>query len=484
MKANQMYNSEDITKLIELNGDKIIPKIIEQLIKDHKGTADKMKEYYLRYTGDDVPIMHRKNKDKAGINMNNKIHCDFEGTIIDEIKGYIWGHPIKTEYQDEDENAVKNVNSKIELLETKNNLDSLDEATGELSSICGYAGRLIYFDTNGDLKIMNTKPWQTIFIINNSTEETDYALIYYPWDVVDYKTGQIKKTIKAEFYDKEFIRFYIKDSSKYVLEQQENKDGKKVDYLINVFDYVPVIKFKANNMEQSDLKKVVGKIDSFDELISDAQNEIQEFVHAYLKTTGAFMTPEERIAARQSGVFNLPDKDADVDFITKNIQANFFESQKKTLREEIFSNSKTVDMYDEKFNQGGPESGESRKWKLLQLEFKAISKERKFTEGLRNMWKVITSAPGSEFKFDYLKLDFKYTRNLPIDFLYYADIATKLKSIIPDLDILSLLPFVKNAKETYDRLQEERGPDLDNIMPSEEELNARIQGLLNASQGK
>lgn len=475
-----MYNSEDIKKMIDLNGESIIPKIIEQLIKDHKATAEEMEKYYLRYTGDNVPIMHRKNKEKAGINMNNKIHCDFEGTIIDEIKGYIWGHPIKTEYQDEDETVSKGVNERIELLETKNNLDSLDEETGELSSICGYAGRLLYFDTNGDLKIMNTKPWQTIFIINNSTEETDYALIYYSWDAIDYKTGKITKTVKAEFYDKTSIKFYIKDSSKYVLEKDDN--GKEKLPENHLFDFVPVIKFKANNMEQSDLKKVCGKIDSFDELVSDAQNEIQEFVHAYLKTTGAFMTQEERIKARQSGVFNLPDKDSNVDFITKNIQAEFFESQKKTLREEIFSNSKTVDMYDEKFNAGGPESGESRKWKLLQLEFKAISKERKFTEGLRNMWKVITSAPGNDYKFDYLKLNFTYTRNLPIDFLYYADIATKLKSIIPDLDILSLLPFVKNSKETYDRLKEEQGPNLDAI-PSEEELNARIQELLNANKG-
>lgn len=474
-----MYNSEDITKMIEMNGDNIIPKIIEQLIKDHKATAERMEKYYLRYTADKVPIMFRKNKDKAGINMNNKIHCDFEGQIIDEIKGYIWGHPIKTEYQDEDETTSKTINEKIELLETKNNLDSLDEETGELSSICGYAGRLIYFDINGDLKIMNTKPWQTIFIVNNSTEETDYALIYYPWDIIDYKTSKITKSVKVEFYDKTSIRFYIKESSKFVLEKDEKgKDKAPEDHL---FDYVPVIKFKANNMEQSDLKKVCGLIDSYDELISDAQNEIQEFVHAYLKTTGATMDQQERIKARQSGVFNLPDKDSDVGFITKDINDTFFEHQKKTLREEIFNNSKTVDMSDEKFNSGGAESGESRKWKLLALEFKAISKERKFTEGLRNQWKVITTAPGADYKFDYSKLNFTYTRNLPIDFLYYAQVAKELFGLIPHQDILAQLPFIKNAKETYDRLQEEQSPNLDAI-PSEEELNARIQALMNNQQ--
>lgn len=475
-----MYNSEDIKKMIDLNDETIIPKIIEQLIKDHKADADKMYNYYLRYTGDKVPIQSRPNKDKAGIRVNNKIHCDYEGIIIDEIKGYIWGHAIKTEYQDEDEKVSKEVNAKIEMLETKNNLDSLDEETGELSSICGYAGRLLYYDLNGDLKIMNTKPWQTIFIINNSTEETDYALIYYPWDVVDYKSGKIKKTIKAEFYDEDEIRFYIKDSSKFVIEKDDN--GKNIEPKKHLFDYVPVIKFKANNMEQSDLKKVTGLIDSYDELVSDAQNEIQEFVHAYLTTTGAYITPEERIALRQTGVINIPDKDAVVAFLTKNINDTFFEHQKQTLKEEIFNNSKTVNMSDDKFNAGGVESGEARKWKLLALEFKAISKERKFAEALRMQWKVITSAPGSEYKFDYLKLNFTFTRNLPIDFLYYTDIATKLQTVpIPKIDILSLLPFVKNAKATLEAYEKEQELDLD-LVPSEEELNAKIQALLNSKQ--
>jgi len=471
-----MYNSEDIRKMIEVNGDAVIPKIVEKIINDHKPQSEKMKTFYNRYIGKDVPIKRRINKDEAGISLNNKIHCDYEGIIIDEIKGYVWGNPIKIDYSDENENEVNRVNEIIKNISVSNNIDSIDEETGELSSICGYGARLVYFDKNAELKIMNVKPYETIFIINSSTELIDYACIYYDWDIVDPMTGQIKKTIKAEWYDSEYVYYLIKEGSKFTFEKIDDPNYKNPQ--LHLFKIVPVIKFKANNIEQSDLEKVTGLIDAYDELISDAQNELQEFVHAYIKATGANITADERIAMRKSKVINLPDKDADIDFLTKNINGEFFEQQKKTIKEEIFNTSKTVNMSDEKFSAGGVESGEARKWKLLALEFKAITKERKFTEGLRMMWRVITSAPGSEYKFDPNKLTFTFIRNLPVDFLYYADVAAKLQGIIPKIDILKYLPFIKNAEDTHKRLLEENDIDLD-LVPDEEELTKKINELLN-----
>lgn len=61
------------------------------------------------------------------------------------------------------------------------------------------------------------------------------------------------------------------------------------------------------------------------------------------------------------------------------------------MNQNIYKFSSSVDMSDESFS-GASQSGESRKWKLLSLEFKAITKERKFTTGLRSMFKVISSS--------------------------------------------------------------------------------------------
>ncbi len=217
---------------------------------------------------------------------------------------------------------------------------------------------------------------------------------------------------------------------------------------------------------------------------------MQEFVHAYLVAIGAEISEEERIKARRTRVFNLPDKETDLKFIIKEIADIFFENQKKTLDENIFKSSRTVNMNDEKFTNGGAESGEARKWRLTALEFMAISKERKFTEALREMYKVIGSAWNKKgLNFDYLKLKFQYTRSLPMDYLYYAQVATQFKGTLSLLDILKLLPFVDNPQAYLDRLQEEQAVNLDTLFPPasptpEEQAKAILEAQNQPNNGK
>lgn len=476
-----MLTSEDIIRMIQDKGDQITAKIIEDLIKDWERPHAQMRKYYERYKGN-VPIKNRMSPDRAGIALNNKLQKDWEGIIIDEIVGYIWGHPVKISYNSDNVNDKKVIENFLERFDALNNSDALDEETGELSSLCGYGSRLLYVDTEAQFRAMNTKPWETIFVYNNSTDEVEFALIYYPWVIVD-TFGNSKKSMKAEWYDKSEVSYWIKDGGKWrketfqdsgMIDEMNYKNPQK-----HMFDYVPVVKYKANNLEQSDLEKATSLIDAYNELISDAQNEIQEFVHCYLKATGAEMSKEERIKARASRVFNLPDKEADIDFITKDINPEFFIHQQKTLKDDIHESTKTVDMNDENFSGGGAESGEARKWKLLALEFKAIKKERRFTEGQRYMFKVLSSGLRKKnINLDHLLLHFTYIRSLPIDYLYYAQIAQQFTGILPKLDVLQLIPFIKDPQAVLDRLNEENNVNLD-LIPGQSDIQKMIESAMN-----
>jgi len=469
-------NSEDVIKLIEQHGDLYTSRIIFDQLREFQPKADEMRKFYNRYCGK-KPIQNRSIPDKAGIALDNKISNDFDGLIVDEIVGYLLGHPITRTYDDNSKGQKAKIEEEINNFEALNNIEGLDEETGEYASACGYGCRVLYYDKDGKLRAMNSKPWETIFITSQSTDETQFALIYYPWEIIDVKSGRIVKTIKVEWYDEKDVSYWIKEGGKYIRETSDEIDYQNPQP--HNFEFVPVIKYRGNNLEQSDLYKVQSLIDAYDELISDNQNEIQEFVHAYLKTTGASIDEEERMKARKARVFNLPDKDADVGFITKNINDEFVEHQKETLNKNIFKFSKTVDMNDEKFTTGGAESGEARKWKLLGLEFKAVKKERKFVEAERNMFKVIGSAWNKKgWNFDYLKMNFIFVRSLPIDYLYYAEIATSFTGTLAKIDILSLMPFVKDPEKYLERLEKENDVDLDNI-PSEEDLSARIKAIIN-----
>ncbi len=116
--------------------------------------------------------------------------------------------------------------------------------SGEYSCSCGYGARLCYYDTEGNLRVMNLKPWQTFFIYNNSTDEIEYAMIYYPWDIVDVTTGKVTHTTKVEWYDKAEVSFWIKDGGRFVKEDLSKENAEYSNPMPHNFDYVPVIKIK------------------------------------------------------------------------------------------------------------------------------------------------------------------------------------------------------------------------------------------------
>ena len=162
---------------------------------------------------------------------------------------------------------------------------------------------------------------------------------------------------------------------------------------------------------------------------------------------------------KRQGAFSLPEG-ADVDFITKQINDVFLENHKKTLNQNIYKFSSSVDMSDESFS-GASQSGESRKWKLLSLEFKAITKERKFATGLRSMFKVISSSWNTKgFELNYLDVSFTFNRSIPIDLSYIGDVAVKLKGIVSDRTLLAQLPFVNDIEKEMETIAEEQGSNI------------------------
>jgi SPP1 family phage portal protein len=457
-----IYSGQDIINMINLQGEKIMSKIITDSIEAFKSTGIKLKSNWDRYTTDQVPIRSRPDSSFA-MSSNLKLNNDFAGDIVDEFKGFVFGEKIKTIHPEESANNV------IKDFVAENSLEALDTELAEYMLACGYGSRVLYVEAGtGILKIMNTKPWQTIFFQNDSTEEIDYAMIFYDWIIVDPKTGKAKKSIRVEWYDKANVSYFIKDGGKFILETGEVLEHGDITTPKNptphLFDFVPVIKFKPNPREQSAFHKVTSDIDAYDQALSDWINEITEFRAALLVATGGAMDEEERIKAKKSGMVNLPDSDSSLTWLTKDINPDFIEKGLKTLEQNIYRFSKTVDMTNEKFVGGGPESGESRKWRLLKLIFEGIVIEQFFTKGLRTQYKILCSAWNKKsLKIDYKLIQFTFTRKLPVDLLYEMNVLTTGFGKMPIEDIYTLLSFVKDPKNLAKRFALENPVDLNTV---------------------
>lgn len=440
-------------------------KIISDLIEGHKQRRDKMIRLYKAYKGEGLEIQYRVFKDKAKI--NNKLVNPYRKDIIDQVVGYLFGEPILyqvlPELLDEKSKAgYDRVVATLTKFRIRNNLADLDAETGKMASICGYGARLLYIDTDGNEAVMNVKPWEVIFIDDPSINEVQYALRYYYFTDTD---GE--ERIKAEWYDNKNITYYIQGADgKFYIDTTEGNGGIEP----HLFEFVPLVKFKNNDEEMGDFEQVESLIDAYDRIVSDTQNEIEEFRQAYMYFKGVEIDKDTIERARQTGAFKLPEN-GDAGFLTKNINDILVENQKKTLNDNIYKFAQAVDMQDEKFSDT---SGEARKWKLLALENKAIIKERKFTKALRQQFKILESVwRVKAVPVNYEAIDFAFGRNLPIDLKYLAESVTRFKGIIPDRKLLELLPFIDDIDAALKELKEMRDyyepADLDHLEDNNED---------------
>lgn len=442
--------------------------VIKKIINLHSTSKGVTLGLYNRYDQEGLEIQKRTMPDPK--KPNNKLPHDYRGYIINQAVGYLFGKPIsyqidKMKY---DEKKHKTFTEHLASFNTLNVIDDLDNELGKLTSICGYAARLLYVDKSGTERTMNLNPWEVVFI--QEKNEISHAIRYYKVPVT--VGNEQKERTKVEWYDSTNIYFFIEnEDGKFVADQEDNKDVKP-----HMFDYVPIILFQNNNEEKGDFEKVEALIDAYDKNRSDSVNEVETFANAYMKFKGTTVDQETIDKAKQTGAFEVDDN-GDVDFITKNINDTFVENTRKNMNEDIHKFSASVDMTDEKFS-GSAQTGESRKWKLIDLENKAGTKARKFGKGLREQFKVLCSAwSKKEIHINYLDIFWEFKRNLPIDLLYVADFASKLKGIHSDRTVLEQIPYIDDVDYELQLMEEEKAEliDLDNVPEDDDDKDEDIE---------
>lgn len=463
--------TSQIIKLMESQSGQITSRIIKDLITDHKDTKGKVVKLYHEYLAN-VEIKNRKFEDPNKV--NSKLNNDYRGDIITMITGYLFGEKISY-YFDKEKYAkdYQKIMDKLSSFISRNNIEDLDSTTGEMMSVCGYAARLLYIDKSGQERVMDIKPWEVIFVIESSTDEIQYAMIYYEVELIEGDTK--KKRTRVEWYDNKYVTYFISDDKDdFILDSSAVSNPQ-----LHLFDYVPVVKFINNNPEKGDFEKVNELIDAYDRMLSDIQNEIEEFRIAYFAFYGVEPTPEIMRLARQTGALKFPEG-TDAKFLTKPLDdaVEFIENHKKTLNDNIYKFSGSVDMRDEQFS-GSAMSGESRKWKLVALENRAKTKERKFVKALRYQFKVLFSAwDKKEVKINYEDIEFQFKRNLPIDLKYHSETTKGFKGMMSEKTRLSLLPFIADPEEELEAMKQEQEDMIDfNSEPIDDPQKKKVAGV-------
>jgi len=457
--------------------EEALAKLINAYTTIHAGYVAKYERY--KASVDGTPIKTRSLPDFMKI--DNHINNSFMSEIVDTKQGYMIGIPVaytvqnQTLHEKEKSDAelkaeqfkLNAMSNKVKAFIEANNIHDLNMDTIKMMSICGTSSRLCYLagstpDIQADVRVVNIEPWETIFIYNVTGTEIIAAIRYYRlWTI---ESGMARYRTQAEVYDSQFI-YYFKEQGlsftdpfetgstlsvvKFVFSAEEPMNPRP-----HIFGRVPLIEYANNKERQGDCDKVLSLIDAYDRSVSDLSSELEQFRLAYIALYGLKAEKEDIDKLRQTGMFEMT-KDGKIEFITKKLDIDGIMKYFNRLENNIVRFAKSVNFKDENFY--GNLSGVAIRYKLMQLEEKAMTTQVKFEVADKAMWKVLERATAirSTF-FDSTLIKRQFTRNIPVNMLEEARIQTELEGKVSTKTRLGVASFIENPGLEAQALDEER----------------------------
>jgi SPP1 family phage portal protein len=428
---------------------------------------DDRERKYKAYTSEENEIDSRPKPNTKIIKVNNKLHAGLYNTIVDQAADHFTGIPVKWDYDVTEQRKsliqktkdlfLGNVSAKIKtpkeferLTELVNGMRfaMLDSDTARYQGACGVAFRLLEpVETEGEWQLWacNVEPWRA--------EKYENADIFIR---EKYDTHQKKFFEEMKVVTKKKILTYNRYVETNLMNAAETfKLTAETDNPLETF-YLS--EFKNNTNRYCDFEVAEELSDAFDRSLSDQQNEVEQFKLAYMMISGSRLGEEEaQRMMEQLGIINLPDPQAKVGYVTKDINKDFNEYHLNQLKKLYYTVTKSIDFNDEVFKSNS--SGEARKWQIIALEAKTNTKEQYFKEGLKEVAETMAAFIkfNDKLEVDVSKIVFTFSRSLPTDIGYLAEALPKLAPYVSKRTIINQIPFVKDPDYEADMMNLEQG---------------------------
>lgn len=412
----------------------LTPDVIKSLIDSHKKEITRL-DLLDSYYRSNAPIMKRRKNDPT--KSNNKLVTNYARYITTMSTGYFMGIPIQIRCKDE------NLLDRLTAIFKYNDEPDLNTTLATNNSKYGYSYELHYMDEQGRNRMAAVDPREIIYITDNTLNDEPTAAIRY-FEIKD-AVDDNKKIYSIEVYTKDSILYYSMDGDSVAL----------IDEQQHPFKDIPIIRYINNADEIGDYEPVLTLIDAYDKIQSDTANDFEELTDSFLSVSGVTLEPEQALKLKEMKVFNFPDANGKVEFVTKNVNDSALENFKTRLDKDIHKNSYTPNMADENFV--GNSSGVSMAYKLQGLEFLTGVKEQKFKKGLFRRVELLSNVLNirTNQQMNFTDVEFIFTRNNPKNLVEIVEMATDLTGIISNETQLDLLPMVDKDQELK-RLEQEK----------------------------
>ena len=398
-------------------------ELLYSCVQEHEGNLTRLVKLREYYQGKHQ-VMNRRRM--SGLPNNALVH-GFPRYICVMTSGYLIGQPIA--YQAPGQEAAL---EKMQEAFRRTDMDSVDAELARDAAIYGKGVELIYSDGQGRPRSAAVSPEEAFVVYEDSVEAQPMLGIR---GVPVLKADGTPEGWQYQVYTRQKkLTYRIRERSLRGFEKPAEEQR-------HFFGQAPMVEYWNGEDERGDFENAISLIDAYDLLQSDRLNDKQQFVDALLVLYGCTLEPDEAGRSpgrqlREDKAIALPDGDARVEWLCKQMNEADTEVLKNALNADIHKMCMVPDMTD--LNFAGNSSGVAMRYKLLGLEQLTRIKERWFREGLMQRIRLyagylqLTGMP--EMDADAVRPVF--TRALPVNELEIAQTISQLRGLVEDEKLL------------------------------------------------
>lgn len=405
-----------------------------------------------------------------GINQNgicgmpdNRLTVNFPRYIVDTFNGYFIGIPPKVSNKDIE------ITKSIQNFVNESDLNDKFAELSKITSIYGHGYAYIYQSAEGTTQMTYNSPLD-MFIIYDDTIQQEPLFAVRFW--IEQRNGEQYK--KGELYTPTSKYLYSEQKGGALLEEDENYD--------TIYERLPVVEFLENDYRQSVFEPVKSLINDFNKALSEKSNDVEYFANAYMKVLGAKVDNATLTVMQKNRVINAVgagSQNVEIDFMDKPDADQTQENLLDRLTDLIFITSMVANTTDDTY---GNASGTALEFKLQDMRNMSIAKERKFTSGLTNMFKVWFEVPlnvPAGKQGDWKENTYIFTENIPRNVKEEIENAKALEGIVTREKQLELLSFIDDVPAELEALEKENDENMRRFeefggMSAESELRKQL----------
>lgn len=319
--------------------------------------------------------------------------------------------------------------------------------------IHGVSYKLFYFpEGKGDIPYYAIISGNEIIPLYDLAIEPKLNAVIRHYTQVDPLDNTKTKTIAEVYYKTKFMKYEQMGTTL-------NASMDLVEDTLHGFTTIPVVVY-GDNYQLGVFDAVKKIIDGIDTIISSDLNEVEKFALAYLVITGSDIKQEELDKVVENRLFQLPDKEATLNYLTKNINNDFNNDVLAFLVAEVHKQSGIPDFASAEF---AAISGIALQYKLMGFENIAASIEGIFKKGEQDSIDIINNAVyNSEDRFEFIKANpdsvvkITLSRNIPEDVISKIEVAKGMTEVgLSKESIIDYIPIIEDTTEELERIVKE-----------------------------